>query len=265
MSTSTPPPLPLRFAPEAATIERALPVLERVVRWNRPTVRGWSHLPSTGPVLVVGNHSGGLYTPEAYGLFTALLRHERGRRPVCLLAHDLLFRLPGFGRLLHGLGGVPASPGAAAEALDAGAVVIVFPGGDFEAFRPFWQRRRVDFGGRHGYARLARERGVPIVPAVTYGSHESTFVLARGDRLARALGLARLRVKILPWVLGLPWGLVPGFIPVFPWPTRLTIELGPRIDPASAADAMALDTEVRATMQATLTRLAASERYPLFA
>jgi hypothetical protein len=49
--------------------------------------------------------------------------------------------------------------------LAAGRDVITFPGGDLDAGRPFHLPRVVRFGNRRGYAKLALEAGVPIVPS----------------------------------------------------------------------------------------------------
>lgn len=65
--------------------------------------------------------------------------------------------------------------------------------GDPEAFRPWRDRGRIDFGGRKGFVALALEHRVPVIPVTAAGSHETTFVLARGDRLAASMGLEKMR------------------------------------------------------------------------
>src|SRR5207248_5440375 len=94
---------------------------------------------------------------------------------------------------------VAATPANAQKALDSGAALLVYPGGDYEVHRPTWESRRVDFGGRKGYIRLALEKNVPIVPVVALGGQETALFLSRGERLARLLRLDRLfRLKVLP-------------------------------------------------------------------
>ena len=111
--------------------------------------------------------------------------------------------------------------------LRGGGVLIDFPGGDFDVFRPWRDRNHIDFNGRLGFIRLALRTGVPVVPAVSIGAHETVVVLARGERLARTLGIDRLfRIKVMPLVLGPPWGVVPGGIPTLPLPAKITVELG---------------------------------------
>ena len=114
---------------------------------------------------------------------------------------------------------------------------------------------------------------VPVVPAVTVGAHETLVVLSRGEWIAKRLGLDRMfRITVMPLVLGPPFGIVPGGIPTWPLPAKITVELGAPIDWSSrygpdAADdhevVRACYDEVTETMQATLDRLAAARRRPI--
>jgi 1-acyl-sn-glycerol-3-phosphate acyltransferase len=91
----------------------------------------------------------------------------------------------------------------AAKALRAGGVVVVFPGGDCDVYRPTVLQNVIDFNGRTGYVRTAIEAGVPIVPAVSIGGQESQLYLSRGTWLAERLRLKRLlRSEILPISVG---------------------------------------------------------------
>src|SRR5438046_1096180 len=91
------------------------------------------------------------------------------------------------------------------RALDSGAALLVYPGGDHETYRPTWESDRIDFDGRSGFARLAARYDVPIVPVVAIGGQETGLFLGRGRRAARALQLDKLlRLKVLPPVLGPP-------------------------------------------------------------
>ena len=68
--------------------------------------------------------------------------------------------------LLRKYGTIEAGRGNARAALDAGAAVLVYPGGDWEVHRPSWHSGRVEFAGREGFVRLALAARVPIVPVV---------------------------------------------------------------------------------------------------
>jgi 1-acyl-sn-glycerol-3-phosphate acyltransferase len=53
--------------------------------WYRGEVRGLGNIPDQGPVLLVGNHSGGNMTPDTV-VFTARLQHLLRRRAELLPA-----------------------------------------------------------------------------------------------------------------------------------------------------------------------------------
>lgn len=241
-------------------------VLDAYRRYFRAEVRGGELLPES-PMLLVGNHSGGLYSPEVYVLLWWWVNTFGPERPLYMLAHDLLFAVPGFGPDLRRAGGIPANRDNARRALDEGAAVLVYPGGDHEAFRPWWHRGVIDFNQRKGFMRLALEADVPVVPLVTHGSHDSSFVLTRGNRLAKRLGLGRLRSEIFPFVLGLPWGIAPGFLPTLPLPSRVTMQI---LEPfhwhADPQDPQAVDDcfdELVGAMQVNLSAQVRERPFPL--
>jgi 1-acyl-sn-glycerol-3-phosphate acyltransferase len=170
---------------------------------------------------------------------------------------------------LRKFGTVAASPSNASEALDSGAALLVYPGGDYEVHRPSWRRNKVDFGGRKGFIRLALERDVPIVPVVSIGGQETALFLTRGEGLARTLMLDRLlRLKVLPISLALPWGLnigdMAGHIPL---PAKLTIETLPAIDLhdefGHEPDIDEVYDHLIRLMQETLDALASERRLPV--
>ena len=137
-------------------------------------------------MLLVGNHSGGNLTPDT-GVFTLAFSTYFGvERAFYQLAHNLVLSMPGLS-FLRKYGTVAASHENARKALQAGAAVLVYPGGDYEVHRPSWQGGRVDFGGRKGFLRLALDEGVPIVPVVSIGGQETSLFLSRGERLAKGL------------------------------------------------------------------------------
>jgi 1-acyl-sn-glycerol-3-phosphate acyltransferase len=210
-------------ARDPAFIRRQVPRVERALRYFAPEVRHAERVPATGPALVVGNHSGYVYVPDMWATALALVQRRGLDGPTFGLAYDLLFAVPGLESFLRRLGALPAGGRAATAALHAGAAVLVYPGGDWEACRPWTQRNKVDFHGRAGFVRLALRTGVPVVPVVAHGSHHSVVVLSRGDRVARALGLDRLKIHVVPWLVGFPFGVAPVLPPV-PLPAKVTVE-----------------------------------------
>jgi 1-acyl-sn-glycerol-3-phosphate acyltransferase len=239
-----------------------------VTTWYRPVIRGIERVPRTGPVLIVGNHTGGVTSPEITISQLAFSAYFGVERPHYQLAHRMVLNSP-IGWMLRRFGTVEADPANAEQALDVGAMVTVFPGGDYEVNRPSWESAKVDFGGRKGFLRLALRKNVPVVPMVTIGGQETALFLARGERLARWTGAARtLRLKTLPVVFGLPFGLsIGGFPPVVPLPAKVTIELLEPIDLRARygkdADLEEIYADLMSTMQETLTRLQAERRLPV--
>jgi 1-acyl-sn-glycerol-3-phosphate acyltransferase len=233
----------------------------------RARVRGLERVPSEGPVLLVGNHSGGVVIPDTHVLTLAFTAYFGVERRFHQLAHNLVLSTPGLG-WLRKFGTVAASHENADAALGSGATLLVYPGGDHETFRPSWQSGRIDFGGRRGYVDLALRHDVPIVPVVSIGGQETAFFLTRGEGLARRLGLDRLlRVKILPIYLGLPFGLHVGTLPYLPLPAQITVEflapIHPREEWGENPDPAKVDEAVTRRMQRALDRLSAERRLPL--
>lgn len=235
----------------------------------RLRVEGLDHVPPRGPVLLVGNHSGGLLPSE--GFFTTLAIHDRfgADRAVYALAHDFLFEDPTLRRYAARLGALRAGHDSAHHAFAAGGCVLVYPGSDMDTFRPFGDRNKVVLAGRTGFIKLALRAGVPIVPVVTAGTHEQLVVLLRGDRLARVLHAhAWARTEVLPVVLSVPWGLTSGFVPYLPLPAQTTVSFlpamrWPELGPASAevpAEVSRCHRDVEAAMQAELDRITRGRR-----
>ncbi len=252
-------------------IRRQLPAIARYTSYFTPEVRGLDLLPAEGPALLVGNHSCLFYMPEVWTCGQAVISRRGIAAPTYLLAYDLLFAAPGVAPFLRRLGALPASTGEAQSALADGACVMVYPGGDLEACRPWTERNQVDFGGRKGFVRLALRCGVPVVPVVAHGAHHAVMVLTRGDRLARAAGLRHVRVNVFPVLVGFPFGITSILAPPLPMPAQLTLEFLPPLDwksfGAGAADdpdvISACYSDVTGRMQAALDRLAAECPYPL--
>jgi 1-acyl-sn-glycerol-3-phosphate acyltransferase len=236
--------------------------------WFRGEVRGLGNVPEEGPVLLVGNHSGGNVTPDTGVLTLAFAAYFGAERPFYQLAHNLVLSMP-FLSSLRKLGTVVASPENARKALESGAVLLVYPGGDFEVHRPSWQSAKVDFDGRKGFIRQALERDVPIVPVVSIGGQETALFLSRGETLARMLMLDRLfRLKVLPISIALPWGLNVGdMLGHIPLPAKITIEVLPPIhlrkEFGENPDVDEIYEHIVRVMQDTLDALASERTLPI--
>jgi 1-acyl-sn-glycerol-3-phosphate acyltransferase len=235
----------------------------------RADVRGLDHIPAEGPVLLVGNHSGGTMIADTFVFAQSFYDHFGPDRAFFQLAHDLVFKVVGARALVQRYGTVPASPDNMAEALHRDAALLVYPGGDHETFRPSWESDQVDFANRTGFIKLALEHNVPIVPIVSIGGQETGLFLGQGRRAASGLHLDRLmRLKVLPSVIGPPFGITILDLPIrIPLPAKISIRVLKPIDLRKRLGAQPDIDEgyklVTSTMQRMLTRLSNERDLPI--
>lgn len=128
-----------------------------VFSYLRPRVQGLEQIPAEGPALLAGNHPNVLD-----GVILALV----SPRPVKFLVAGELFENPLLRGVLRWAGAVPVdrrggsnrdAMRAAAEALEAGEVVGIFPEGKTNGGGPLHELRP-------GVAALAARTGAPVVP-----------------------------------------------------------------------------------------------------
>ena len=251
-------------------IRTTLPALRALSKiYFRAEVRGLDNIPAKGPVLLVGNHSGGTLIADTFVFAQAFYDHFGPLRRFHQLAHDLVFKVPGGRASLSKYGTVPASPENMGRALERDAALLVYPGGDHETYRPTWESDKIDFAGRTGFARLAIEHNVPIVPVVAIGGQETALFLGQGRDLARRLRLDKLlRLKVLPAQIAPPFGFTVLDLPArVPLPSKIVVRALPPIDlkkrlgrSPDPEDAYEL---VTGTMQRALDKLADERTLPI--
>ena len=257
---------PLDFEPAATqqTVDRA-GMLFGPGRYFGLEVEGFANVPA-GPTMVVSNHSGGTSIPDVWGFLIAWYRHFGVQRPIHPMAHEIILSNRHTGVYFAKRGVLRGGRAIALSALrDHGRDLMVMPGGDLDTWRPYSKRYEVRFSGRIGYARLAIQAGVPIVPVANAGAHETLIVLTDGRRFARAIGLhAFARAEVFPVHLSLPWGLTVGPWPHLPTPVTLRYRIGAPIPPPVHLDperepdedvVRAYDAEVQAAVQKLLDEL----------
>ena len=134
-------------------------------RW-RLDVEGLEHVPRSGGAVMVLNHS------SFVDFFTAArLPFLRLGRPVRMLAKASLFRSRLIGPFMRGAGHIPVERGAGGDSL--AAAVAALRRGEFVGVLPE-QTISPSFEllpFKSGAVRMAQEAGVPVVPAVSWGSH----------------------------------------------------------------------------------------------
>ena len=132
-------------------------------------------------MLLVGNHSGGNMTVDT-GVFTLAFNTYFGvERRFYQLAHNLVLSMPGLG-FLRKYGTVAATPANAAKALESGAALLVYPGGDYEVHRPTWE------SGARG---LRRAQGLPPAGAASTTCRSSRWCRSAARRRRSSSPAAR--------------------------------------------------------------------------
>lgn len=134
-------------------------------RWQFD-VSGVEHIPAKGGAVIVANHIG--YFDH---LTVGRTPYRQLRRPVRILAKASLFRLPVLGAIMRRAGHIPVERGAgsaayrhAVKALHDGELLLVMPE---QTISPSFELMTFKLGA----ARLAAAAQVPLVPAVSWGSH----------------------------------------------------------------------------------------------
>lgn len=228
-------------------IRKISPFLEGLYEhYFRCEISGWENVPEK-KALYVGNHNG-LVTYEVLMVFHAWWKRFGGAKRALGLAHGLALDNPLFRWIMPRIGAIPADPEVAAEAFERDYNLLVYPGGEKEAMRASTEKRKVDFFQRKGFLRLALKSGVPIVPIVSVGAHETFVILHRGEEIAEKLGLKeKYRLHGMPityrslfflWcvasglftffpLLLAPMALASVFIPL---PAKMTFRILPPID-----------------------------------
>lgn len=247
-------------------VAAVLPALKLAMRaYFRSSVHGMEKVPDGG-ALLVGNHSGGLMPMDVPIIAVSFAETFGADRPLHCLAHDMLFT-GAAGPVMRKFGFVKATRETAHEILTSGGVTIVFPGGDYDTFRPTLRANVVDFNGRTGYVRTALRAGAPIVPVVSIGGQEAQLFLTRGEWIGRHSPLRRLmRTDLFPIGFGFPFGLVPAPLNL-PLPTKITTQVLDPIDVEAEfgpdPDLAEVDAVVRRRMQDALAEMAGRRRFPV--
>lgn len=266
---------PARIAgPDPELMERQRPFIDFLLdRYFRLEIDGWDRLPAE-PSLLVGVHSGGPLTMDAWTVGFAWWRHFGLNRVLHATAHDVLMNTPGLGRYFGRMGVMSPTRENIGAAFGSGHDVILWPGGEKDAFRQWRKRDTAVLGGRTGFIRTAIRHGRPIVPVATVGGHDTLFVLSEGRALARLLRLKKLiRSEVAPITLSFPLGIAVHATPLqhIPLPAKIRTEflepVDPGSDPALADDdahVQRIYNEVEARIQQGMDRLAARRRFPVF-
>ena len=149
------------------------------------TIAGEDNIPLEGPAIIAANHRS-YFDPMAIGY--ALAKRDRPGR---FLAKSELYKMPVVKQFMQSVGAVPVFRGtgsdeplhAAAEALDAGEVVVILPEGTIPRGEKFFDPQLT---GKSGVARLAALTKVPVLPMGLWGTEH---VWPRNAKLPKFLNV----------------------------------------------------------------------------
>lgn len=242
-------------------------------RYFRLEFDGFENLPAE-PCLLIGVHSGGPLTMDAWTVVMAWWRQFGETRSLHGTAHDVLMNAPVLGDYFRRLGVISPTKENMRAAFDKGDDVILWPGGEVDCYRSWLDRDKAVLGGRKGFIRLAMSAGVPIVPVATVGGHDTLFVLSEGRGLAKTLKLKeRMRSDVAPITLSWPFGIALHLTPFqhVPLPAKIRTRIMEPIyldsDPARLDDQQyveAMYEQIEETIQSGMDELAQKRRFPVF-
>ena len=182
-------------------------------------------IPADKPALLIFYHG---FMPLDVWLFGAEVHRQTGRT-IRFLADRFLFKTPGLRRLVKLTGAVPGNRPDAVRMLNEGHLVGVSPGGVREALAGRDEHYRVIWGQRRGFAHVAIEAKVPIIPIFTENVEEIYRAPGADSAPVQAL-YERTRIPIVP-IVGL------GALPI---PVKLRAWVGEPIphDPEDTAEVL---------------------------
>ena len=191
-------------------------------KWWRVDVEGVDNVPSSGPALLVANHSGAMFPWDGAMLKVALRLDHPAARELRPLIENLAFRMPFVGSFMTRAGGVRACPENATRLLQCGEVVAVFPEGVRGMGKSFAERYHLQRFGRGGFVSICLRTAAPLVPVAIIGAEEIHPLLATWKWPARILGLPYVPITpTFPWL---------GALGLVPLPTKWTIRFGEPMD-----------------------------------
>ncbi|XP_075350809.1 DGAT1/2-independent enzyme synthesizing storage lipids-like [Mycteria americana] len=164
--------------------------------WHGYELHGVENIPE-GPGLIVFYHGA---TPADYIYFVARLLIQK-KRNCYTVADHFVFRLPGLKILLDVHGVMHGPREECVSALKKGRLVAIAPGGVREALFSD-EMYTIIWGNRKGFAQVAIDAKVPIIPMFTQNVREGIRTLGR-IKILRSL-YERIRLPVVPLYGGFP-------------------------------------------------------------
>jgi len=146
------------------------PAFKLLEKYFRYEARGIENIPEK-KALVVINHG----IIPFHGFLLAKRIFDRNRVMPRGLGADFLFQIPGLRELFLKGGAVSANPRNAEKLLRQKNIVLIAPGGIYEALIAKPGLRRIPWERRKGFVRMAVKTGTPIVPTYCRGINAAYF------------------------------------------------------------------------------------------
>ncbi|XP_063226721.1 DGAT1/2-independent enzyme synthesizing storage lipids isoform X2 [Bacillus rossius redtenbacheri] len=166
--------------------------------WHGYEVKGMENIPDETPALLVYYH-GALPIDLYYFIAkTVMLKN----RLIHTVADRFLFKVPGFSIISEALNVIPGTIQICANILKSNNLLAIAPGGVYEAqfgnsyYRLMWKKRL-------GFAKVALEAKVPIIPVFTQNLREAFRSVSLGRRLWLKI-YALTKLPIVPIYGGFP-------------------------------------------------------------
>ncbi|MBP1685361.1 MAG: phospholipid/glycerol acyltransferase [Deltaproteobacteria bacterium] len=241
------------FGVDPTLLRRSRPLSEFLYRhYWRVHTEGIEHIPDTGPVLIVANHSGGIPIDAAMIAAAVAIEHPQ-QRLVRFLYDRFVAEVPFVGPLFNRFGAAVASYKNARRLLKMGEVVGIFPEGVEGVAKTIWQRYELQ-PFHSSFVRLSLALRVPIIPTAVVGAEETYPVIGKFERLGPLRKI--INVPYIPVTPLFPWLGALGMIPL---PAKFHIRFGsplrfyadaPRRRPQDDAAVIKRTEQVRRLVQA---------------
>jgi len=166
----------------------------------RVTAHGLENIPSSGRVLIIGNHSGQL-PMDGVLVGVAAATNPQGPRLARAMIERFFPTVPWLGNYMNALGGVIGDPVNCSKMLEMDEAIIVFPEGVRGSGKLYKKRYQLQRFG-NGFMHLAMNHHAPIVPVGVVGCEETMPAIANLAPLAKLLGIPY--VPVVPSLLPLP-------------------------------------------------------------
>ena len=159
------------FGMSKASLRRAIVVARWMYRhYFRAEAFGIEHLPATGRMILVSNHSGQLPF-DGLVIASACFLEPPQPRMVRAMVEFFVPTVPFASYLFSRWGQITGTPENCRRLLSSEEAVLVFPEGARGISKPFSKRYQLAEFGK-GFMRLALETGSPIVPVAVIGAEE---------------------------------------------------------------------------------------------